>query len=107
MKYITRVINGKESKLVVYGNKMWFKVTGTYRFLTQEEKAKAKTLNNMKIVEFPDDSVEVSTEYLVDFDITQNKLEEENDLALNRIEELLGIPNDALTSSSWWVGYIK
>lgn len=105
MKVENRVICGVPGRVAVYGGMMRFQVQGSYVAVPEDAEEKAKS-NRMFIEYFGDGSADVTVQSLVKWDTDDTVLEQMYEDTLNRIEAVIGIPEDCLSSSSWNVGHV-
>ena len=99
-----RVIGGDAGCVAVYGDMMRFQVQGTYTAVPEGAEEKAEN-RRMRIERYDDGSADVTVQSLVKWDTSDTDLEQMYEDTLNHIEEVLGIPDDCLSSSSWNAGH--
>ena len=104
MKIKNRVIGGDAGCVAVYGDMMRFQVQGTYTAVPDGAEEKAEP-HRMRIERYDDGSADVTVQSLVKWDTSDAELEQMYEDTLNRIEAVLGIPDDCLSSSSWNAGH--
>lgn len=105
MKIEHRVLADEACSVAVYDDMIRFQVQGCYTAVPEGSEEKAKR-NRMCIERFSDGSSDVTIQSLVKWDTDDTVLEQMYEDTLNRIEAVLGIPEDCLSSSSWNVGHV-
>jgi hypothetical protein len=104
VKIKNRVIGGDAGCVAVYGDMMRFQVQGTYTAVPEGAEENAEN-HRMRIERYDDGSADVTVQSLVKWDTSDTDLEQMYEDTLNHIEEVLGIPDDCLSSSSWNAGH--
>lgn len=104
MEHKNRMLAGDVCTVEVYDGMMRFWVSGSYSYVPDDAEWKADA-HRMMVERLEDGSALVSTQSLIPWNTPDDKIIELQDAALNAIEEVLGIPSDCLTSSSWNAGH--
>ena len=99
-----RRICGKMVKVGIYDGMMRFRVNGSFSSFPDKDKSAG---DNYRIIRHDDGSVEIERLTLVPWDLGDHKLEERMDVELNRMEEVFGIEDGCLSSSSFLAGSVS
>ena len=99
-----RQICGEMVKIGTYDGMMRFHVNGSFSSFSGKDTSAG---DNYRIIRHDDGSVEIERLTLVPWNLSDHKLEERMDVELNRMEEVFGIDNGCLSSSSFLAGSVS